>query len=537
MITAPIVIVAPCPLGKGAVEGWMSRISAIDRFFAGRRRIYLDFVSGGAQPGVPIALQHGEASEYRLDMADAWHRAFVEQQILSACFVYVHTVHLARYILPYYPTGRIVTDVHGIVPEEELMMGRPSHADFYEAVECVVAMNSRLLVVVTEAMKDHLRAKYPEMSSEFLVVPIIEQHAVDLSARIPRKAGSPYRAVYAGGTQVWQNIGATLELAATMQGLVECEFLSHDHAIIRDMASAHGMAESGVFRVTDKPGLAETYMRSDLGFVLRDDVAVNRVSCPTKLSEYLWFGVIPVVKSPAIGDFDRLGFCYITAEEFAIGLLPDEAGMSRMRIENRRVIEQLAGRYEAAAERLNALALPNRIAGSGASGLPVGWRHLTFPNQAEFYLFADGMNHRSTALAETYEDLEWQFDPPAPAQACRLLPLLADLCLQVEEIELTLAPGEVLDGGIAATTPGRLLPTLPGETAMLTLPRATPHLDLHLPARVLVASARVRLRFAAVGIEAAGRGGATAEESPASITIILRSDAGTRGIAAPLSTT
>lgn len=537
MTTASIVIVAPCPLGKGAVEGWMSRISAIDRLFAGRRRIYLDFISGGAEPGIPIAVQHGEASEYRLDMADSWHREFVERQIAESCFVYVHTVHLARFLLPYYATGKIVTDVHGIVPEEEAMMGRPDHGAFYEAVECVVAMNSRLLVVVTDAMRDHLKRKYPEMAAEFLVVPIIEKHDVDLTRRVPREAGAPYRAVYAGGTQVWQNIGATLAAAVAAEDYASFEFLSHDHAIIRDLALPYGIAERCTFRVTDKAGLAETYLRSDLGFVIRDDVPVNQVSCPTKLSEYLWFGVIPVVKSPAIGDFDALGFQYVTLDEFQAGLLPDEAAMARMRQRNREVIEALTARYEAASERMNALRLESRITGGCMAGLPVGWRHLTFPNQAEFYLFAGGMNHRAVPIIQSYEAMHWDFDPPAPARSCRFLPLLADLCVQVRSIELVLAPGVELDGPIAATTPGRLLPTPPGEAPLLALPRSGSFVDLHLPGEVLIRRARVWVRFEALGIEASGRGGAMAQPGDAAIMITVTSDSGTRHMSAGLSTT
>lgn len=538
MTGAPIVIVAPCPLGKGAVEGWMSRISAIDRLFEGQPRVYLDFVSGGALPGEPIPVGHGEAREYRLDMAEAAHRTFVEQQILESRFVYVHTVHLARFLLPYYPTGKIVTDVHGIVPEEERMLGRPEHGDFYEAVECTVVMNSRLLVVVTHAMQDHLQAKYPDMAAEFLVVPIIEKHSVDLAARVRREPGTPYRAVYAGGTQVWQNIEDTVAVAAAARQLAVYDFLSHEHETIRAMAEEHGIADQCTFRVTDKAGLAEAYMQADFGFVLRDDVAVNRVSCPTKLSEYLWFGVVPVVQSPAIGDFARLGFEYVTAQEFASGLLPDEPGMARIRARNREVIEELAGLYERAAGRLNSLVLPNRIAGSGMAGLPVGWRHLCFPNQAEFYLFADGaMSHRTVALEQSFTQVSWQFDPPAPAQACRFLPLLADLCLRVEAIELTLAAGERLEGVITALTPGTWLSAEKGEYPLLALPRATPYIDLHLPARAHIAEVRARVRFEAVGIEAQGRRGEAARADATAIPVVIVSDSGTRRLDASLSST
>lgn len=291
------------------------------------------------------------------------------------------------------------------------------------------------------------------------------------------------------------------------------------------------------FGVTDKEGLAQTYLRSDLGFVLRDDVAVNRVSCPTKLSEYLWFGVVPVVKSPAIGDFERLGFEYVKAEELAIGMLPDEPAMERMRATNRAVIEELAGLYESAAEQLNALILPNRIAGSGTAGLPVGWRHLTFPNQAELYLFDKATVYRPIALQGVYDELVWKYDPPEPAQTCRFVALLADVRLQIEEIELTLAPGEQLNGTLAASTPGTVCRSEPGHAALLALPRATPYVDLAFGARVLIAEARVRVRFEAAGIDAIGPPGAQAS-GDAFIAVVINNGSGLlERIDAPLRTT
>jgi hypothetical protein len=369
-------------------------------------------------PGAPQPIARGEATEYRIDMARATHRAFVEELIRDCPFAYVHTVHLARFVLPYYITGKIVTDIHGIVPEEERMLGQPDHADFYKAVEATVAVTWRLLVVVTEAMRDHLMAKYPDCRAEFVVLPIIERHEVDFAARRGRSPGEPYRAVYAGGTQAWQNIDDMLAVCAPVKDICRFDFLSHEHELIAARPAAQALAGAASFRVVDKPALARAYLEADFGFVLRDPVAVNTVSCPTKLSEYLWFGVIPVVKSAAIGDLERLGYAYLTMQDFAAGLFPDEEGLAEMRLRNRAVIQDLSERFGAAAERLAELVLPNRIAGPGLAGLAVGHRHLVFPSQAEAYAFAGTTIHRVQALAAPYERMAIRFDPPPPRAAC-----------------------------------------------------------------------------------------------------------------------
>jgi hypothetical protein len=497
---APIVIVAPCPLGKGAVEGWMSRIRAIDGIFAGQKRIYLDVVSGNAPEGPPQEIVHKEASEYRIDMNEANHRLFVENCIRESRFVYVHTVHLGRFLLPWYMTGKIVTDVHGIVPEEERMMGRPVHGDFYEAVEATIVMASRLLVVVTEAMKAHLLAKYPETRAQFLILPIIEPHAVTLDERRIRNLGEPYRAIYAGGTQAWQNISETLKACSSVTDLCRFEFLSHEHAIIRDEARSFGLEDTATFRVVDKTGLASAYREADFGFVLRDDVAVNRVSCPTKLSEYLWFGVIPVVKSPYIGDFSGLGFAYLTAEEFAAGLFPDEESLGEMRRTNRALIETLSQIFGQASSYLATLSLPNRITGDGFAGLAVGWQHLVFPNQAELYLFDEGMQYQTRALAGRYDTLLMHFDPPVPARSLRLVPLLSAMRVTLSSLEITLSSDSAIPSLSGACT-GEVEA---GESGALTvnLPQKAPYIDFSFSERVIIKCVRYHARFNALGPEA-----------------------------------
>lgn len=496
---APIVIVAPCPLGKGAVEGWMSRIRAIDAIFEGQERIYLDVISGNAPAGPPHPERHGEVCEYRIDMMDGEHRRFVESKIAAARFVYVHTIHLARYVLPYYMTGKLVTDIHGIVPEEEVMLGRPAHADFYEAVEASVIMASRLLVVVTEAMRDHLLAKYPECKAEFLIAPIIESHQADLGARTQRAPGSGYRALYAGGAQSWQNLAETLAIAARVKDICTFDFLSHEHDHIAALAEPLDLTPVSRFRVVDKHDLAQAYLQADFGFVLRDPVAVNRVACPTKLSEYLWFGVIPVVKTPLIGDFHTLGFAYLTADDFAAGLFPDEPALAKMRARNRAIIEALSSRFATAAGALRNLILPNRIAGSGLAGLPVGDRHLVFPNQAEAYLFGDATHYASRAIAGAYEEME--FAVHGAATAARIVPVLSDMSVRLPSIEFHIA-GEQAPNVVAHCQGG--VSMSPDSATILHLTKAAPYIDIGFDRKTDVRGIRFETRFDSLGPRAPG---------------------------------
>jgi hypothetical protein len=68
----------------------------------------------------------GRAIEVRINPLSAEHGALVEAAIARSRFTYVHTIHLARFVLGYFPTGKIVVDFHGAAPEEEAMLGNPA---------------------------------------------------------------------------------------------------------------------------------------------------------------------------------------------------------------------------------------------------------------------------------------------------------------------------------------------------------------------------------------------------------------------------
>ncbi|MNL07568.1 hypothetical protein D3C87_1282490 [compost metagenome] len=61
--------------------------------------------------------------------------------------------------------------------------------------------------------------------------------------------------------------------------------------------------------------LDKYYKKAHYGFVLRDDVDVNNVACPTKIIEYLAYGMTCITLSNKIGDFYELGFEFINIDK------------------------------------------------------------------------------------------------------------------------------------------------------------------------------------------------------------------------------
>jgi glycosyltransferase involved in cell wall biosynthesis len=87
--------------------------------------------------------------------------------------------------------------------------------------------------------------------------------------------------------------------------------------------------------------LLRLYPECHYGFILREDIIVNRVACPTKLVEYIAMGIIPIVDCEDIGDFKSLGMQFVRLRDFMAGQLPDEEARSRMAEANFVVYERL----------------------------------------------------------------------------------------------------------------------------------------------------------------------------------------------------
>src|SRR5262245_9262227 len=201
-----IVVVAPYPAPDAARDGWRSRIAAVDRLLADQPRVYVEVVDEGLRE-VPAPQAVGERVQLqRLDLSRTSHARRLRELLSDADLVYVHTVHSARYVLPFYATGKVVTDVHGLAPEEEEMYGKSASRRFYDEVEAVVLRESRFTVAVTEAMVEHLRRKHPQGGTEFVVLPVLSlarpRPDVEMGPRSPPERP---RVIYSGALQRWQN--------------------------------------------------------------------------------------------------------------------------------------------------------------------------------------------------------------------------------------------------------------------------------------------------------------------------------------------
>jgi hypothetical protein len=356
-----IAIYAPYPFADRVRGGWTRRIAAVERIFADRSRTY--FFPGdptwAADPmdyRVHVEEVGGGARFAWLDLRFSNHHRWLTDLVERADFVYAHTGHSMQHMLPYYATGKVITDLHGLAPEEELLQGNAGRAAFFGQFEETMIRQSAALVTVTDAMARHFEMKYPGTTTPTILLPIVDEIPAAPASR--RTAGPRPVVVYAGGAQSWQNVGAMMDAVARCRADFDFAFYSDQVDALRDAARRAGVAERIRFGCAAPAELPAIYAAADFGFVLRDASPVNRVSCPTKLSEYLAYGVVPVVDLVEIGDFARLGYCYVALSDFLAGRVPAPLELEAMRQRNRAVFAAIQAAFAAGVDRLRRLPSP-----------------------------------------------------------------------------------------------------------------------------------------------------------------------------------
>jgi glycosyltransferase involved in cell wall biosynthesis len=257
---------------------------------------------------------------------------------LRSDVIYVHSCFHALRALPLYFLGlHIVTDMHGVVPEELRLAGKPWVSRLMSIVEEIVVKRSTAIVFVTDAMRGHFKNKY-SLGDEpcTYVIPILtrEEPVTRQSRRDPKLV------IYAGGLHVWQRIDQMLDAVEQTKREFKFLFLTGEADRLRSKLNDRRLTEVGVDSVP-KARVFEYYGLASLGFILREDCVINRVACPTKLVEYMWAGVVPIVEQPFIGDFDEKSYEYILVNDFVKGCVPKPEDLDVMREHNLRVAQQL----------------------------------------------------------------------------------------------------------------------------------------------------------------------------------------------------
>ena len=189
--------------------------------------------------------------------------------------------------------GYVITWIQGIEPEEYWL----KHSDlcryvYYSFRESRALKATDLILYCSEAMKRHYEKKYFFNSKIDYIMPCFNDE-VSLDRSIHQKENV---FAYAGSLEKWQCFEKTVLLYKSIERHIPnakmCVYVK-DSKTAKELLDKYEIENYEIAYFNHKD-LEYELKKAKFGFCIRDDIEVNRVATPTKLSNYISLGIIPV---------------------------------------------------------------------------------------------------------------------------------------------------------------------------------------------------------------------------------------------------
>ena len=341
------LFMAPYFTKERLADGYFQRVQAVDRMLPETSlKIYTSWLDADGLWKVPHVLIWDKTHiEIRYAHPHQENDKWILKIARCVEMVYHHSIAFANELVTMDPQVRKVFDMHGAYPEELRLYGRSEQAEIDERQEKLAMEHGQCMVCVTQSMADHLKQKYGRVPEKIILLPIFDEQRLK-QCREQKRVSNGKTVVYAGGVQKWQNVEMMRNAAYQAKERMSYRFFTpQPQAFLKGWA--YWRRPKNMEVCAKKPEeVIHAYASCDYGFLLRDDIVVNRVACPTKLVEYLACGIIPILKTDRIGDFVKDGMMYVSLEEFLAGRLPDEKEKQAAIKQNFQVVQKLETRYQ-----------------------------------------------------------------------------------------------------------------------------------------------------------------------------------------------
>lgn len=312
-----ILVTTAYPREEIRREGMMQRIFEIDQIL--KDRFYVNYLSVGIKKNRRVCAEKVAENIKEKRCNFFMHQNIIWKEVRNADVIYVHAI--TTFILFMLPIlifrKKFVLDVHGVVPEESILYGKPFAAFLYSLVEKIAILRSSGIIVVTKSMQRHLEAKYPRSVKKYVYLPIFN----DLFYDKPKRSGK-LKVIYAGGRQPWQRVDLMVDFIRSTYKIYEFEIYTSKSDLEDFKSDLLGIDIK--IETLSKDDLVERYKDADLGIIFRDDITVNNVANPTKLNEYIAMGIVPIMTSNQIGDFEEMRYEYVSFSDGLEGVDKDK---------------------------------------------------------------------------------------------------------------------------------------------------------------------------------------------------------------------
>jgi len=314
-----IIFFARYPNNENLQDGFYVRVKNIDNIFINENRIYLC-----------ISILHNyhfnETKKNNLIIVNAnifLHYFKIKKLFHKSNIFYIHSLHnfLWTIFLPIPKNNKIIWDVHGAVPEEFKFNKKIILAYIFNLLEKYLYHRADLIITVTQAMYKFLSLKYNVKNKNYFVFPIINNlllsenniSKVNVLRNELNLSTNDIVFIYSGSLLKWQRFD---EIAKIIE---KCNNPNYYFIIltgqineVKKLIINYNLISKRILIKTVLPEeLPIYYAIANFGFILRNNHILNKVAAPTKLLEYMYYGLIPIVDYEKIGDFYELNYEYI----------------------------------------------------------------------------------------------------------------------------------------------------------------------------------------------------------------------------------
>jgi glycosyltransferase involved in cell wall biosynthesis len=205
------------------------------------------------------------------------------------------------------PKNRIVHWFQGVEPEERRFLHGGTKGELqyllWNVLERIVARKADHCIFVSSEMLQHYEQKHKVQSSGF-IMPCYNAAFDERNIASQNKCRT-MNLVYAGSMHPWQRVADVLAIFREIQKLnsdARLTLLTRELDTARKLSMEQGVSKVDI-RSVPAERIAEELAQFSCGFILRNEMLINEVSTPTKLSSYLAAGVMPVITTatPALG--------------------------------------------------------------------------------------------------------------------------------------------------------------------------------------------------------------------------------------------
>jgi glycosyltransferase involved in cell wall biosynthesis len=297
-------------------DGMLQRIKNIDKEFEGTSRCYLSVKINPFKKRFHTNIDDLEIIQYNIILD------YFKIRLLLAKYndIYIHSIYnFSRTKIFLKKWMNITLDLHGCVPEELSYYNRYLTSKYYQYMEEKTFKFVSKYIFVTDTMEKYYLKKYKEMEKKCKIVyPIISRNVIE--AKI-KKIDLGFNKkdvvfVYSGNFQKWQRILDVVNfIKRNDRPNYKYLFLTKNIEYIGQLLDKCKIDKSKCCTMCCSPDeLASFYSQCNYGFIIRDNHILNRVANPTKLLEYLYFGITAIVDLYEIGDYRNYDHIYYKNE-------------------------------------------------------------------------------------------------------------------------------------------------------------------------------------------------------------------------------